>query len=89
VPTNATAIMIANIILMGPNDLSPGLDGLDRPVLFVYSSLNWAVEAFEEARRHWPQSGVEVIGETSHALFVDQPERFNKVLEEFIATLPK
>lgn len=89
VPTNATAIMIANIILMGPNDLSPVVDALDRPVLFVYSSQNWAVEASDEVRRHWPESGVEVIEETEHALFVDQPERFNRVLEEFIATLPR
>lgn len=89
VPTNATAIMIANIILMGPNDLSSIVDALDRPALFVYSSLGWAVEAAEEVRQHWPESSVEVINETSHALFVDQPERFNQVLEEFIATLPE
>lgn len=88
VPTNATAIMIANIILMGPNDLSPVVDSLDRPALFVYSSLDWAVEAADEVRQHWPESSVEVIDETSHALFVDQPERFNQVLEEFFATLP-
>ncbi len=88
VPTNATAIMIGNLILMGPNDLSPVLDALDRPVLFVYSSLDWAVEAADEARQHWPESSVAIIDETSHALFVDQPERFNQVLEEFIATLP-
>ena len=88
VPTNATAIMIANIILMGPNDLSPVVDSLDRPALFVYSSLDWAVEAADEVRQHWPESRVEVINETSHALFVDQPKRFNEVLDEFIATLP-
>ena len=79
---------IGNIILMGPNDLSSIVDTLDRPALFVYSSLGWAVEAADEVRQHWPESTVEVIDESSHALFVDQPERFNRVLEEFIATLP-
>ena len=88
VPTNAAAIMIGNLILMGPNDLSSVVDTLDRPALFVYSSLDWAVEAANEVRQHWPESRVEVIDETSHALFVDQPERFNQVLDEFIATLP-
>jgi microsomal epoxide hydrolase len=88
VPTNAAAIMIGNIILMGPNDLSSVVDTLDLPVLFVYSSLDWAVEAADEVRQLWPESRVTVIDETSHALFVDQPERFNQVLEEFIATLP-
>lgn len=88
VPTNATAIMIANIILMGPNDLSLAVDSLDRPVFFVYSSLGWAAEAAAEARRLWPRSPVEIIDDTSHALFVDQPERFNQVLEAFIASIP-
>jgi microsomal epoxide hydrolase len=88
VPTNATAIMIGNIILMGPNDLSSVVDTLDRPALFVYSSLVWATEAADRVRQHWPGSRVDVIDETSHALFVDQPERFNHLLEEFIATLP-
>lgn len=87
VPTNAAAIMIANIILMGPNDLSSVVDTLDRPALFVYSSLDWAVESADEVRQHWPESRVEVIDETSHALFVDQPEKFNQVLDQFIATL--
>ena len=43
-PTNATAIMIANLILMGPTDLRPALNSLDRPALFIASSQDWAVE---------------------------------------------
>jgi microsomal epoxide hydrolase len=89
VPTNAAAIMIGNLILMGPNDSSPVVDALDRPVLFVYSSLGWAVEAADEVRRAWPDSRVEVVDETSHALFVDQADAFNRLLEEFLATLPE
>jgi microsomal epoxide hydrolase len=88
VPTNATAIMIGNIILMGPNDLSPVVNALDRPALFVYSSLDWAVEAADEVRRNWPEAKVEVIDETSHALFVDQSDAFNRLLEDFLAKLP-
>ena len=88
-PTNAAAIMIANLILMGPTDLRPALDSVDRPVLFVASSLDWAVAAAKEVREGWPDVHVEVIDETSHALFVDKPEEFNRVLEEFLATLPE
>ena len=87
VPPNATAIMIANLILM-PTNIRPTLDALDRPVLYVYSSLGWAVEAAEQVRERWPEARVEVIDGTSHALFVDQPEAFNRVLEAFLATLP-
>ena len=88
-PTNAAAMMLANLILMGPTDLRPAVDGLGFPVLFVYSSLDWAVAAAEEVRRAWPDVAVEVIEETSHALFVDRPDEFNRVLDEFLATLPK
>ena len=88
-PTNAAAIMMANLYFLGPTDLRPALNALDRPVLFVYSSLEWAVAAAEEVREGWPKVPVTVIDETSHALFVDKPEEFNHVLEEFLASLPK
>lgn len=87
-PTNAAAMMIANLILMGPTDLRPALDSLDRPALFIASSLDWAVAAAEQVRKGWPEVHVEVIDDTSHALFVDKPEEFNRVLEKFLATLP-
>ena len=43
----------------------------------------------EMVRERWPEIRVEVLEDTGHALFVDEPERFNRVLEEFLATLPK
>jgi microsomal epoxide hydrolase len=88
-PTNAAALMLANLILMGPTDLRPAVDSLDRPVLFVYSSLDWAVAAAGEVRHEWPEVPVEIIDETSHALFVDKPDEFNRVLEGFLLTLPE
>lgn len=86
-PTNAAAVMIANLILMGPTDLGPALNSVDRPLMFVASSLDWAVAAAEDVREGWPEVHVEIIDETSHALFVDKPEEFNRLLEEFLATL--
>ena len=88
-PTNAAAIMIANLILMGPTDLRPALESLDRPVLLIYSSLDWAVAEAEIVREQWPELRVEIIENTSHVLFVDEPQQFNRVLEEFLATLPE
>lgn len=87
-PTNAAAVMIANTHHIGPTDLRPALDALDRPVLFVFSSLDWAVAAAEEVREGWRDVPVEVLDETSHALFRDAPEEFNRLLEEFLVTLP-
>jgi non-heme chloroperoxidase len=88
-PTNAAAIMMANLYFLGPTDLRPALDALDLPLLFVYSSLEWAVAAAKEVRKSWPKVPVQVIDETSHALFVDKPQEFNHVLEEFLTSLPK
>ena len=86
-PANASAIMIANLILMGPNDLRPAMKSMDRPVLFVFSDQDWAAEAAEEARRYWPDAQVESIEATDHTLFVDRPDAFNGLLEEFLAGL--
>jgi microsomal epoxide hydrolase len=88
-PTNAAAIMMANLYFLGPTDLRPALDALDRPVLFVYSSLEWAVAAAKEVREGWPKVPVKIIDESPHALFVAKPQVFNRVLEEFLASLPK
>ena len=88
-PTNAAVIMMANLYFLGPTDLRPLLDALDRPVLFVYSSLEWSIAAAKEIREGWPKVPVKVIDETSHSLFVDNPQEFNRVLEEFLASLPK
>jgi microsomal epoxide hydrolase len=87
VPTNAAAIMTANWYFFGPHDLGPVLDRLARPALLVYSALGWAVAAAEQAREGWPGIPVEVIEETSHALFVDRPEEFNRVLSAFLSSL--
>jgi non-heme chloroperoxidase len=87
-PTNAAAIMMANLYFLGPTDLRPALDALDRPVLFVYSSLEWAIAAAKEVREGWPKVPVKVIDDTPHALFVAKPQEFNRVLEEFLASLP-
>jgi non-heme chloroperoxidase len=88
-PANAAAIMMVNLYFLGPIDLRPALDALDRPVLFVYSELDWAVAAAIAVRERWPQVPVKVMDETSHALFVDKPEEFNRVLEAFLASLPE
>jgi microsomal epoxide hydrolase len=88
VPANAAAMMTANFFFFGPHDMGPALERLGRPVQLVFSSLDWAVDAAKEARERWPSIPVEVIGETSHALFVDRPDEFNRVLEGFLTSLP-
>lgn len=88
-PANAAAMMMANLYLVGPTDLRPALDALDRPALFVHSSLDWATASAEQVRKGWPEIHERVIDDTPHALFVVKPQGFNLVLEEFLASLPR
>lgn len=87
-PTNAAAIMIGNLVLMGPCDLSPAMDALERPVLFVASSQDWAVAEGQRVRERWPGTSVMALDNTGHTVFVDAPEKFNRALEDFLSGLP-
>lgn len=87
-PTNAAAILIANLMLVGPTDLGPALERVDRPVMYVSSSQAWARAAAEAVRTNWPDVRVEVVPQTGHALFVDDPPAFNAILEDFVGELP-
>jgi pimeloyl-ACP methyl ester carboxylesterase len=55
--------------------------------LLVFSSLDWAVAEAKRIREQRPDLPVEVIDNTSHALFVDEPGDFNRVLESFLSTV--
>ncbi len=88
-PTNAAAIMIGNIILQGDTDLRPFMEVLDRPTLFIYSSNAWSVTAAEKVRKDYPKFQVEIIEDSGHTLFVDQPQEFNHLLETFVKSIPK
>ena len=78
----------ANWYFFGPHDMGPYLDRMDRPVLLVFSALDWAIAAAEEAQTAWPSIPIEVIEGSSHALFVDKPREFNHILETFLTSLP-
>lgn len=89
-PTNTAVVLLANLVdeAMSPADYRPALDGLDRPVLFVASSAQWAAAQAEMVRKRRPDARVEVFDDAGHALFVDQADRFNRVLADFLASLP-
>lgn len=88
-PTNTAVALLSNQVLMDELDFGPVMDGLSLPVLFVASSQDWAVAEAETVRDRWPEVHVEVIDGTGHALFVDGPEEFNRLLSEFLARLPE
>lgn len=58
----------------------------ERPILYVVTP-NFAVQA-RIVRRHAKSAEVAVFSNAGHALFVDEPERFNRTVERFLKHLP-
>jgi microsomal epoxide hydrolase len=85
-PTDtAVAMLCSDLFGM---DRRPALARIDRPALVVASGLSSSKERQKEmAGKIEGARYVEVEG-AGHALFVDQPERFEGLLQEFLATLP-
>lgn len=56
-----------------------------RPLLYAVTP-QFAAQG-ENLRRHRPDTRVEVFAQAGHALFADEPERFNALLAEFAGSL--
>ena len=79
-PTNSAVTLMQNMATMG--DLSPVLTKLDKPVLFAYEPQLAATAQIVKAKL--PSARLENFEDAGHALFVDDAERFNRLIEEFI-----
>ena len=86
VPADAAAILIYNMIAV--KDLSTGFARMNRPVLFAYQPDSQATADFLKSKLG-DRLRLERFDGDGHALFVDDPEKFNGVVEEFIHNLPK
>jgi microsomal epoxide hydrolase len=81
-PTDAmVALMVGGLT----NDNREALASIDKPVLLVVSRSPY-VPRYEEMRDRLPLVRFEIF-DAGHALFIDQAERFNALLEEFLAGL--
>jgi microsomal epoxide hydrolase len=79
-PTNSGVAMLAEFAVK--NDLRPVLPKLNIPVLAVMTENNRA--AAELIRSSVPGSQAEVFEDAGHCLFVDDADRFNTVLDNFL-----
>jgi microsomal epoxide hydrolase len=86
-PTDAAAVlMLANAF--GPDtDMRPLFSKLDKPVLMVGPQSKRPQGAALLAKI--PSARVEYLDGAGHALFVDQAEKFNAILADFVEKLPK
>jgi len=86
VPADTAAVLIYNMIAV--KDFAPGLAKMNRPVLFAYQPESQPSADFLKSKLG-DKLRLERFDGDGHALFVDEPEKFNRVLEEFVKSLPK
>ena len=85
VPTTTAYTLLSSTFASGRRDWRAALDKVDRPVLFVGSAA--MREMSDTVRNHVKDVQVEIFENAGHALFVDEAEHFNMVLENFVRKL--
>jgi non-heme chloroperoxidase len=79
-PTNtAVALLVGKFAV----DLTPTLKKIDKPTLIVAADNS---DEYHAAQKQIAGSRLEVFDDAGHALFVDDAERFNSLLDEFLST---
>jgi pimeloyl-ACP methyl ester carboxylesterase len=83
-PATGVAMLIAD--LFGA-DRTAAIAKLDVPVLIVTSALARDLDAQKAMAAKIPGARQEVVADAGHAVFVDQPEKFDALLAEFLEQL--
>jgi microsomal epoxide hydrolase len=81
VPADTAAVLIYNMIAV--KDFSPALAKVNRPLLFAYEAQTQTTADLLKTKLG-DRVQLERFDDAGHALFVDDAERFNGVLEHFI-----
>jgi non-heme chloroperoxidase len=84
-PTDSA--VAASLSSISRADWRPAMAKLDRPVLVMCETAIQAMTA-DPIKKNVPTAQVEPFVDAGHALFVDDAEKFNNVLEEFVKKLP-
>ncbi len=82
-PTNTAVVEIYNVVREG--DFTPALAKMDKPILYI-SGERLASQG-KLVQTAIPAARVEVFKNVGHAMFVDDPEHFNKVVSDFMDSL--
>ncbi|MGB8970020.1 MAG: alpha/beta hydrolase, partial [Candidatus Sulfotelmatobacter sp.] len=88
VPADAAVVLIYDMLAV--KDFSPGLERVKttRPLLFIYQPESQPSADYLKSKLG-DKVQLERFDGDGHALFVDDPEKFNHVLEEFLRGAPK
>jgi microsomal epoxide hydrolase len=86
VPADTAALLIYNMLAM--KDYSQAFARIRSPMLFAYQPDSQPTADFLKSKLA-DKVRLEKFDGDGHALFVDDPDKFNRVLEEFVRTLPQ
>jgi non-heme chloroperoxidase len=86
VPADTAVVLIYN--MLGVKDFSPGLAKVNKPAMFIYQPESQATADYLKSQLG-DKVQLELFEGDGHALFVDDPEKFNHVLEKFVQSLPR
>ena len=84
-PDVGVAMLIAD--MFGVNR-TPALKKIDCPTLIIASSKSGELARQQAAANQIPRARLEKVEDAGHAVFVDQPDRFDELLKSFVAGLP-
>jgi microsomal epoxide hydrolase len=84
-PTSTGISMLVADILT--TDFRPAAAKLDKPTLIIASAKSPKLSQMQTLAAALPRGRIAVVADAGHAVFVDQPAEFNRVLEEFLRSL--
>ena len=67
---------------------TPALKKIDCPTLIIAAAKSGELTRQQAAANQIPRARLEKVEDAGHAVFVDQPDRFDELLKSFVAELP-
>lgn len=86
VPADTAVVLVYNMLAI--NDWSSGFAKMDKPLMFAYQPDNQSSADYLKSKLG-DKVRLEKFDGDGHALFVDDPEKFNQVLADFLKTMPQ
>ena len=66
---------------------TPALKKIECPTLIIASAKSFELSRQQSAANQFPHVHFEKVNDAAHAVFLDQPDRFDKLLESFVANV--
>jgi microsomal epoxide hydrolase len=85
VPTNSAVALLVGYFVA---DYRPVLPKIDKPVV-VCAAKSGYMSAIVAMQKNIPSSKLEIFDGDGHALFVDDPDKFNALVEDFLLNLAR